>query len=350
MKKGFAFFLIANALASETSMACTAFTLINSGKVIVAKSYDWFRGFEHGAVFTNRVGLQKYAASLTEGGHRARWTSKHGSVVLTQFGKGFPVSGMNTEGLVVEMLQLKKTRYEKHAKDRPFINESQWSQYQLDNYKSVDEVVAHLHDLHVDGLYTGIHYFVADRSGKTAIVEFVKGQTHVYVDETLPLAVLSNHPYPDLLAYAEKNGHRPVQQSRVFSTSKQRFTLAASGVAAACSTENLETLAWKTLDHVKMAGLAGVFEPSQWNIVHDPQALVIRFRTRTNPDIRTIDFSNLDLSLNGPDLIMGMEESTWQAFSPELNLQLIEKNFPLISKDKRRRLGSHSESPCGTLL
>ena len=333
------------------SFACSAFTLVKDGQVLVAKSYDWFLGFGHGAVFTNKVGLKKYAGSLTDGGNPARWTSRYGSVVLTQFGKGFPISGMNTEGLVVEMLQLRRTRYERESAGRPFINESQWSQYQLDNFKSVDEVVAHIGDLHVDGLYTGIHYFIADQSGKTAIVEFVNRQAHVYVGEKLPITALSNSIYPDLLQFAEKTGYQPVAQPQILGTSKQRFTLAASGVVAACTTDDLQTLAWKTLADVKMAGLAGFFEPSQWNIVHDPKNLTIQFKTRANPEIRRIDFSQLDFSPQAVELMMNMNtESQWSPYSAEANRRLIEQNAPLVGRAKRNRLAAQVESPCASSL
>ncbi len=192
-------------LTISKAQACTAFCLCTKDKVVVGKSYDWFVGHDHGGVYTNARGCQRTALNLDESPNPAKWISKYGSVTFTQFGRGFPIGGMNEKGLVVELLQLNEAEYNSHQVELPFVNEAQWSQYQLDNYASVYEVVANINKLRVVQAYTGIHYFVADASGKAATVEFLNGKAVVHHGEKLVWPNLTNSTYEESVRYVNEN-------------------------------------------------------------------------------------------------------------------------------------------------
>lgn len=67
--------------------ACTAFSMRQHGRILVGKSYDWFAGHGHGALFVNPRGRERKALNLDQSPHPARWIANLGSVTFTQFGK-----------------------------------------------------------------------------------------------------------------------------------------------------------------------------------------------------------------------------------------------------------------------
>ena len=76
--------------------ACTAFCIKDSNNLLVAKNLDWPVG--DGLILVNKRGLFKEA--YISGSKRISWTSRYGSITFNQFGKEFPLGGMNEKGLV----------------------------------------------------------------------------------------------------------------------------------------------------------------------------------------------------------------------------------------------------------
>ena len=56
------------------------------------------------------------------------WTSKYGSATFNQYGREFPMGGMNEAGLVVESMMLFETEYPL-PDTRSGIDPTQWIQY-----------------------------------------------------------------------------------------------------------------------------------------------------------------------------------------------------------------------------
>ena len=321
---------------STSSYACTAFCLSNSKQVVVGKSYDWFFGHGHGAVFVNPRGLARTALILDRAPNPARWTSRYGSVTLTQFGRGLPISGMNEKGLVVELLQLPEANYNSSQHDKPYVNESQWAQVQLDTFESVAEVLAHVADLRIERAYTGIHYFVADASGKSATVEFLNGQAVVHAGETLPAAVLANGPYAADLEYSRwptSTAWTKLQGRR----SEIRFQTAARmvGLDKQIADQSLPDLGWKILRAVRLNGFASdaAGEPSQWNIIHDLTARTISFRTRGAKTIKTLALDRLDFSKGAAELMGDMNQPAAGDFTPHLHPYDPARNEALVRRN-----------------
>ena len=107
--------------------ACTTFMLSRGGEHVVGKSYDWFMG--QGLVIVNKRGVAKQSLPAKPGDRAAQWVSRHASVTFNQYGREFPAGGMNDAGLVVEVMWLDSSEYER-ADRRPSLNELQWIQYQ----------------------------------------------------------------------------------------------------------------------------------------------------------------------------------------------------------------------------
>jgi len=67
------------------------------------------------------------------------------------------------------------TEYPRDSTD-PTLFQCQWMQHVLDNFSTTAEVIANASQMALDGW--GWHYFVADASGRTAIIDFVDGGHH----------------------------------------------------------------------------------------------------------------------------------------------------------------------------
>ena len=126
-------------LIPHVSQSCTTFCLDKGDQLVLGKNQDWTSNY--GLVIVNKRNVSKTAMPLeAEDGEPASWTSKYGSVTFN-VGREMPQGGMNEAGLVVEMAGLEETEYPT-PDTRPYINLGQWIQYQLDNYSTVEEVIA----------------------------------------------------------------------------------------------------------------------------------------------------------------------------------------------------------------
>jgi hypothetical protein len=73
---------------------------------------------------------------------------------------------------------------------------------------------------------------------------------------------------------------------------------------------------------------------SAWNLVYEPGAGIIRFRTHRAPKVRAIDLKRFDFACSSPGKALDMndEEADFADFTPEFNHTLLQGNFPLASK------------------
>ncbi|MEQ1554579.1 MAG: linear amide C-N hydrolase, partial [Ferruginibacter sp.] len=152
--------------------ACSAFFCDGQTKYF-AKNFDWGSG--QGYIIKNIRGQKKYAYGL-RGSNQANWTSEYGSITFNQIGKEFPYGGINEKGLVVEQLWMSESIYQEN--NNQTISELEWIQYQLDKYSTIDDVILNINNLTIKPIAT-IHYFIADRNGNSAVIDFVEGRTLV---------------------------------------------------------------------------------------------------------------------------------------------------------------------------
>ena len=88
--------------------ACTSFLLKHPKGPLMAKNYDW--DVPDGLVVVNPRGLAK-TALVPGDASPVRWTSRYGSLTFNQYGREFPMGGMNETGLAMEVLWLPDTVY-----------------------------------------------------------------------------------------------------------------------------------------------------------------------------------------------------------------------------------------------
>ena len=97
-------FVVFTFLAPLKGQTCTTFCLDHGDRPVFGRNYDWT--VEDGLVIINKRGVTK-ASTLG----RLAWTSKYGSATFNQYGREFPIGGMNEAGLVVESMVLLETEY-----------------------------------------------------------------------------------------------------------------------------------------------------------------------------------------------------------------------------------------------
>lgn len=177
--------------------ACTTFAVRNGDQSIgfVGRSYDW--NTQAALVIANTKGIHKRAiafpppagTSLTQL-PGVNWRTQYSSITFNQYGRDFAAGGMNTEGLVVETMEMdpsgsnepdvKATTsvYDPNANES--ISELQWVQYILDNFESVD---AFLRNLPVFAIVPGsvyIHYLICDNR-QCAVAEIKQNKLFITI-------------------------------------------------------------------------------------------------------------------------------------------------------------------------
>ena len=332
VRRGFGAGLIAAAvlLSANPGPACTAFVIKGSRTVLLGKNLDWPVG--EGFVFVNKRGVVKRAFG-GPGGEGLRWTSKYGSVTFNQFGREFPLGGMNEAGLVVEELN-GPARYPGPDR-RPALNELQWIQYQLDNHASVREALRSRSRVRVSRLLADLHFLVADAGGRRAVVEFVGGKMVSYERGELPVSVLSNNPYPESIRYLRLHigfgGDREVSDGP---ESIERF------VRAATMLEGYGLPGQRLMPDDGFSILKSVEQPdTQWSIVYNLTRRLVFFKTKAGRRLKLINLAAFDFSCRTPSLMLPVDtKAVWvltdefRPYDAQANRRLVESVFGRLAE------------------
>lgn len=304
--------------------ACTAFCLENQNKIVVAKNLDW--PVDLGYILTNKPGINKTAFNSK----KLNWVSKYGSVTFNQFGKEFPLGGMNEKGLVIEELNMP---YVKPINDSTKfqLNEFQIIQFILDNCKSTECVVKQLNKIQLNVVLQTLHYLVIDSSGNTLIIEFNgKNFDYHYPDKT-GYPILSNNKYAESLRYLKNftgfGGEFPVLNRQ---GSNERFVSVAN-MLLHYKNENPVEYAFDILDTVKQ-------DDTQWSIVYDVTNLKVYVKFHNCSKRKTIDFEKVKFTqykichcININDC-SDIDENYFSTFTKETNTNHIKKVFCTLSE------------------
>jgi len=306
---------------------CSTFVLQKGDILVFGKNFDWFTGL--GMVVVNKRGVRKTAAFPPER-NPASWVSKYGSITFDQMGREHPFGGMNEAGLVVEQMWLEATAYPE-PDTRPVVGELQWIQYQLDNFSSVEEVMASDSHLRIRPGGAPLHYLVCDREGKAATIEFIEGRMVVHTGDGLPVGVLTNSTYAECLEYLGQHegfgGDTGIPEAP---SSEDRFVRAAAEVKDYCShasddgagdlqdgvaepddgpTEPRDGI----MDPVGCAfGILGSVaqgDATRWSIVYDIPGRRIHFRTLDGPDMKVVSLDHFDFECAGPVKILDVNSA-----------------------------------------
>lgn len=130
------------------------------------------------------------------------WNSKYGSVILSMYDKA-TADGLNEKGFTVNLLYLSESHFGQRDQRLPGMSVSLWAQYFLDNYATVSEAVSSMQTSPFQVLMASVdtshgrklgtvHLALSDKSGDTAVIEYIDGQLKVYHDASY--TVMTNSP------------------------------------------------------------------------------------------------------------------------------------------------------------
>ncbi len=328
---------------------CTSFVLkAEDGAAVYGRTMEW-GAFDLNSRLVIVPRGYKFNGHTPDGKAGLHWEGRYGVVGLDAIEKDFLTDGMNEKGLVVGVLYLpgfaEFQPYEPETADRS-MGPSDLASYLLTQFAAVDEVRAGLKDVRVvpipepalGGLTPPLHWMVADPSGKTIVIEYLKGQLHVYDN---PLRVLTNAPsfewhmtnlrnYINLSPVAlpgkkiENLDFRPLGGGSGLIGLPGDFTPPSRFVRIVAFTQTArktphgpETVyeVLRILDNFNVplgasegsdAGntkLAGMRSSTIWTSVADTKNRVYYYHTQHNRRLRSVDLKKIDFSRNANDLL-----------------------------------------------
>lgn len=290
-------------LATGTE-ACSLFSFSAGDQVVFGQNLDWHTPLP-GVVAVNMRGIEKTVLPwkgwwpAPRDGDPVTWTSRYGSVTFTCYGRDFIDGGMNEAGLMVDEASLAAVYPPDDG--RPGVSCTQWMQYQLDNFATVDEVLAHLDDLRPDG--EGWHYLIADAGGDCAVIEYPAGEALVYTGPDLEVCAATNTGHEQALS------HMPMDLAfgggidiGAGSDSYGRFVRMAALMRGYDPARDGDAAdyALLILDEVSVPD-------TRRSVVYDAGRRRVLWRTPENPRVRRLDLDSLDFSGDTPTMMCDVE-------------------------------------------
>lgn len=285
-------------LWASAALACSTVALGLPDRPVIAYSFD-YAATGAGFLFVNPgAGSRR---SVMEG-PAARWAVRHGSVTFNQMGPGMPAAGMNTRGLIVSLMWNDGVVF--GGEGRAVVNELEFIQRLLDTSGSVDEALASLPGLRIEGLVP-IHFFLADAGGAAAIVTPAISGFAIHTGAAMPVPALTNTDYDALIAkLAEFEGHGG---ERILAPgegtdgpgSLERFVIAADAARRGVAVSIQD--AFGVLDAVANA-------QTRWQIVFDPAESVIMFRIAGKDRIHRLGLDSIDFRCRSRPLSASLQD------------------------------------------
>jgi penicillin V acylase-like amidase (Ntn superfamily) len=278
----------------EPAMACSTFLLERGDTVLVGHNLDEYVPVP-GLIVINPRGIAKQGLGWSMFNPLApvkpafRWISKYGSITYSAFGKEFPDGGMNEAGLYVGEMNYYFTEYP-NDKGRARLYHNQWVQYLLDNFETVDQVLADLARVVPDG-HNRWQFFVADATGNAATITFFKGKAVINKGDSLPVKALCNRRYAremdTLRLYRGFGGERAVDFADTMDD--RRFVRVAAMLKDQDRKVPAGDYAFAILKRLDWGN-------NKWSLVYDVKNLQLRFNTDRSRSIKIVRFFEFDFS------------------------------------------------------
>ena len=298
--------------------ACTTFCLRAGDRVVFGRNYDFEIG--DGRLIVNAARLAKKGA--LEGG--PAWTARYGSVTFNQFGRGFPMGGMNEAGVVVELMWLNDARYPEPDARAP-VGVLEWIQYQLDTAGSVADIIASDARVRIQG-QVPLHYLVSDATGAAATIEFLDGRLVARSGDSLPAAILANETYDSSLAFtAARQGRAP----RGLGSHERFARVAAALPGVARAGDGAIARAFDVLADVAQRS-------TRWSIVYDQTAKVVHWRTDEHGPVRFLRFDSVGFACADAPLSVDAHARIAGDARPHLTTLTPEANHALVADSTRK--------------
>ena len=287
-----------------------------------------------GGIFINRRGVQKRNISFQElisgvppASPSITWVARYGSITFNTAGKEFIDGGINEAGLFIQEMTLRETEYPL-VENKPTFFMQQWMQYVLDNYSSLDELLAGLEQVSIDGWPW--HFFTADRSGAVAVIQFIAGKTQIYTGDGLPYPLLCNAQYPqeikNLKQHSGFGGDQPLVQP---GSTIEEFGPARFPIGVTLMQNKPDNL---TVDYAfKILQSIGHPDWTKWSYVIDLPAQEIHFKTNQSPLRKQFSYADEDFSSCSLDKLLNIHTSAngevgalFEGYTEEQNVSMVD--------------------------
>lgn len=311
-------------VAAGIAAACTRTLYVGAeDTVITGRNMDWKEDMASN-LWAFPAGMKRNGAA---GPNSLEWTSKYGSVIVSGYEAG-STDGLNEKGLVANILYLAESDYGKPVAGRPDLSISTWAQYVLDNFATVDEVVATLKGEPFNmlaptlpnGAPATLHLAVSDASGDSAIFEYVEGKLQIHHGKQY--TVMTNSPiYSEQLAldaYWRKIGgltFLPGTNRAADRFARASFLLDA--IPRKLDENYIKGVPQQSFAYQAVAGVMsvqravsvplGISTPDEpnisstiWRTVSDQKGLIYYFDSATRPNTFWVSLAKLDLSPGAP--------------------------------------------------
>lgn len=194
--------LIAGSLVTESAFACTDVNIqSNDGSVIAGRTMEWAMDMGWQLQYVPKGTVFPITAPSSVKLPTINVTSKYSFAgVSTADVKNSFTDGQNEKGLSVSANFLPGfTQYESvSATDKNYMSILQAVEFILASYSTVDEVKQNFPSYKVwsepiagIGFEPTLHFLITDKSGKSIVIEFIKGQMVVFDDS---IGVMTNAP------------------------------------------------------------------------------------------------------------------------------------------------------------
>jgi choloylglycine hydrolase len=313
--------LLVGLLSAESAMACTrVLWAAPDGQVLVGRNQDWtekanssFRVYPRGIERTGAV---------AENPHK--WTSRYGSLVVSAYDMGTH-EGVNEKGLSAHALYLAvEAAFGERDPKLEAIGIMQWVQYFLDNYATVAEAVEAQKSFNFqieplilpNGFPTLIHVSLSDKTGDSAVIEYIDGKAQIYHDKRF--TVMTNEPTYDkqienLKQYRTFGGDKPLPGERTPTDRFVRAAYYANGLPKPASQGEAAAYMFSVIRNVSVP--FGLGDPERPNIastifrtVQDLTGQRYYFESTYAPNVVWIDYGKIDFSQGKPEMELKVEK------------------------------------------
>jgi penicillin V acylase-like amidase (Ntn superfamily) len=313
--------LLAGLVSTSSALSCTrVLWSAPDGQVLVGRTQDWTER-ANSAFRVYPRGIERTGA-VAENPHK--WTSKYGSVVLSAYDIGTH-EGVNEKGLSAHALYLAvEAAFGERDPKREAIGIMQWVQYYLDNYATVAEAVEAQKSMTFqieplilpNGYPTLVHVSLSDKSGDSAVIEFINGKAQIYHDKRF--TVMTNEPTYDkqienLKQYRTFGGDKPLPGERTPTDRFVRAAYYASGLPKPVSEAEAAAFVFSVIRNVSVP--FGLGDPDRPNVastifrtVQDLTGQRYYFESTYAPNVVWVDYSKLDFSKGRPEMELQVEK------------------------------------------
>lgn len=306
----------------------TAFVVKSQENIWVCKNQDVI--YDEVYLFTNQRNLHKTALIMPPS-IPASWTSKYGSLTVSQVGKENPNGGINEAGLVIEQTTLWATQYPADN-GLPVLSELQWIQYLLDTCSTVGEALEAARKIRIDQSTSQLHYLLADRTGNYAIVEFLHGQMCVHA-MPLEAPVITNSAYSDAIREFKSGKRSWSHWDEYEKNSMDRFLCIAGAYAQSDMYLDHPGALFKLLVSAKR-------KDTVFSLVYDLQQMELHVTTSKHKEGVLIRMTDFDFSNASHAQVTNLqcrlgeqEELLFEDYSADINKEVVRSFFrdPLLT-------------------